>query len=156
MTADPTTLTTLDELVAAIRGYDDPRRASAEWKQAFKLLAKTDLPEARFAHVVGMRDVEQLAELIEQLRSPEAAAETTETPSEEVCKKAFHAFRKRLKLTVLDEESKLGRGPLSKGAREEAAAIIPPKEWPEAVWQELARQGKLHYIGDGFYELAKH
>ena len=155
MTVDPTLLTTLDELTAAIGGYDDPRRASGEWKQVFKLLQKTPLPAGRVAHVTGMRDVGLLAELVDQLRQPEAAA-PSEAPSEETCRKAFQAFRKRLKLTVLDEESKLGRSPLSKGSDGSAAAIVPPDEWPDAVWQELARQGKLHYVRDGFYELGKH
>ena len=65
------------------------------------------------------------------------------------------AFRKRLSLTVLDDESTLGHGPLSKGSSGSVAAIVPPSEWPESVWQELVRQGKLRYYGRGFYELAK-
>ena len=156
MTVDPNILTTLDELVAKISACDDPRHAGDEWKQVFKLLQKTSLPAGRAAHVTGMRDVGLLTELIDQLRGPEAETPPTEAPSDEDCKKAFQAFRKRLKLTVLDEESKLGRSPLSKGSAGSTAAIVPPSEWPDAVWQELARQGKLHYVRDGFYELGKH
>ena len=62
--------------VTAIRGYDDARRAAGEWKQVYKLLHKTDLPAGRVTHVVGMRDVAGLTELIDQLRrkhSPVAA-----------------------------------------------------------------------------------
>ncbi|NQU75536.1 MAG: hypothetical protein HQ546_04370 [Planctomycetes bacterium] len=103
-----------------------------------------------------MRDVDGLAALIDQLRSPAPAAATVVVPDAEICKKALQAFRKRLSLTVLDEESKLGRSPLSKGADSHvAAAIIPPSEWPESVWEELVRQGKLRYIGHGFYERTK-
>ena len=156
MTVDPNILTTLDELVAKISACDDPRRAGGEWKQVFKLLQKTSLPAGRAAHVIGMRDVGLLTELIDQLRGPESDAPAAETPSEDVCRKAFAAFKKRLKLTVLDEESKLGRSPLTKGSAASTAAIVPPNEWPDAVWQELARQGKLHYVRDGFYELGKH
>ena len=156
MAADPTIVTTLDELMAKIEGYDDPRRASVEWKQVFKLLQKTSVPAARVTHVTGMRDVAQLAELIEQLRNPEEAPESSDDVSDEDCKHAYHAFKKRMKLTVLDEESKLGRSPLTKGSAGSTAAIVPPSEWPDAVWQKLVRQGKLHYIGDGFYELPKH
>lgn len=154
MPTDPTTVTELETLLAAIRGYDDPRRASAEWKQAYRLLQKTDLPGGRVTHVVGMRDLAALAELIEQIRTPSPAAPPAEAPDAETCKRAMRAFRKRLALTVLDEQSTLGHGPLSKGA-EGIAAIVPPDEWPQAVWQELVRQGKLRYIGHGFYELAK-
>jgi len=67
----------------------------------------------------------------------------------------MRAFRKRLSLTILDEESKLGHGPLSKGSGASIAAIVPPSEWPESVWQELVRQGKLRCIGQGVYELTK-
>ena len=153
---DATIVTTLEELAAKIGSFDDPRRASMEWKQVFKLLQKTDVPAGRITHITGMRDRAQLAELIEQLRHPEVAPESSGDVSDEDCKKAYNAFKKRMKLTVLDEESKLGRSPLTKGSAASTPAIVPPGEWPEAVWQELTRQGKLHYIGDGFYELAKH
>ena len=146
----------LDELMAAIGGYPDPRRASAEWKRVFRLLQDAGLPAARVNHVVGMRDVAGLAELIEELRAPAPDAPPAEdaVPDADTCKRALRAFRRRMKLTVLDEESRLGHGALSKGSGSSVAAIIPPNEWPEPVWQELVRQGKLRYIGHGFYELA--
>jgi len=149
---DEANLAKLDELLAAIREYEDPRRAGDEWKQVFRLLQKTDIPKGRITGVVGMRSVAELSELIEQLRAPETAAGEQEIDPE-VLKKAYEAFRKRLKLTVLDEESTLGRSPLTKGSGSTVAAIAPPKEWPGEVWQALVRQGKLKYIGHGFYEL---
>ena len=152
MAEDPTPLAKLEELLAAIRGYDDPRRASAEWKQVYETLKKTGLEPRRFQGIVGMRDVASLTQFIEQLRNPGAADEPAEAPDEETCKRALRAFRKRAKLTRLDDESKLGRGPLSKGAGA-SSAITPPAEWPNAVWQELTRQRKLRYVGHGFYEL---
>lgn len=152
---DPDIVTKLEELLAAIRAYGDPRRAADEWKQAYKLLRKTDLPPARLTGIVGMRDVTRLAEAVGQLRAPaEAAAPPpADVPDAETCRRALRAFRKRSALSRLDEESRLGRSPLSKGAVPAAAAIIPPSEWPESVWRELARQGKLRCIGQGFYEL---
>jgi len=159
MTSDPTIVKQLDELMAAVRGYDDPRRASAEWKQVYKLLQKAGLPTGRISGIVGMRNVDGLGELIDQLRDPQAgaaaAAADGEAPDAETCRRALRAFRKRLKLTRLDEESKLGRGPLSKGGGSSPAAITPPLDWPEAVWQALVRQGKLRCIGHGLYELTK-
>ena len=158
MTIDPATLTKLDELMAAIRGCDDPHRAAGEWKQVYRLLQNTGLPAARVTHVVGTRDVVGLAELIDQLRSPAAAAPPpADVPDAETCKRALRAFRKRLAAIRLDDESRISsRSPLSKGSdRAVTAAIIPPSEWPESVWQELARQGKLVRIGHGFYELPK-
>jgi len=153
MAETPAPLAELDELLAAIRTYDDPRRAAAEWKQVYRLLQQTDLPAGRFQSVVGMRDVEALATLIDQLRRPDQAPQPGEAPDAETCRRALRAFRKRAKLTRLDDDSKLGRGPLSKGTDQSPTAIIPPAEWPGAVWQQLARDGRLRYVGDGMYEL---
>ena len=76
------------------------------------------------------------------------------TPSPEELKLALKAFRKRLNLTRLDDESRLGYGPMSSGGRSGVVAITPPNEFPAAVWQELARQGKLKHAGGSLYELA--
>ncbi len=159
MTDETTTIAKLDELLIAIRGYDDPRRAGGEWKQAYRLLQKTDLPGAGVTHVVGMRDVARLAELIEQLRAPAPASALPppEAPDAETCKRALRAFRKRRTLTLLDDESHINsHSPLTKGADSHAAtAIVPPNDWPESIWRELVRQGKLRYIGHGCYDLTK-
>ena len=156
MTSDATTISQLDALMTAIGGYGDPRKATGEWKQVYKLLQGTSLPSSRIMHVVGMRDMDGLKELVDQLRAPKSAPAPPDAPDAETCRKALYAFRKRLSLTILDEESKLGRSPLSKGADSRvAAAIVPPSEWPDAVWQELVRQGKLRYVGHRLYELVK-
>ena len=156
MSETPMPLAKLDELLAAVRTYDDPRRASGEWKRVYRLFEKAGLDQRRFQGIVGMRNVAALAELIEQLRDPDVAGDQAdEALSEETLKRALRAFRKRAKLTRLDDESKLGRGPLTKGADESMAAITPPVEWPDAIWQELVHQGKLRSVGHGLYELAK-
>ena len=72
----------------------------------------------------------------------------------ETLKSAMKAFKKRLKLTALDEDSSLGRGPFSSGAKG-VYAIQPPNQFPCEVWQELCRQGRLRDSGHGMYELVK-
>jgi len=74
-------------------------------------------------------------------------------PADEL-KKAYQAFKKRLKLTRLDDESRLGHGAMTQGGRSGIMAIQPPNQYPRAVWDELVRQGKLRYAGQGLYELA--
>jgi hypothetical protein len=69
-------------------------------------------------------------------------------------KKAMRAFRKRLKLTRLDDESRLGYGAMTGGGRSGIVAIPPPTQYPQAVWDELVRQGKLRYARHGLYELS--
>ncbi|MBC8373542.1 MAG: hypothetical protein H8E53_08110 [Planctomycetes bacterium] len=157
MTCDPTIVTNLNELLTAIGGYDDPRRASSEWKQVYKLLQKTSVPPGRITSMVGMRNVKGLVEVIAQLSALEAETPPSadDAPDAETCKKALKAFRKREAVTRLDDESKLGRSPLSKGAGSDSMAITPPIEWPDEVWRELVRQGKLRDVGHGFYKLVK-
>ncbi len=75
-------------------------------------------------------------------------------PTAEELKKALKAFRKRLKLTRLDEESKLSKSPLSKGPSS-IVAISPPNQFPQAVWDELVRQGKLKKMAEGTYGLTQ-
>jgi hypothetical protein len=83
-------------------------------------------------------------------------SEAAPPPTPEQLKSALKAFRKRLKLTRLDDESRLNsRNPMSAGKKSEIAAILPPREFPPAVWQELARQGKLKDTGGGFYQLVE-
>ena len=76
---------------------------------------------------------------------------SSHTPEE--LKAALKAFRKRLKLMRLDEESNVGGGPMSGGRSSSILAITPPDQYPDAVWEELARQGKLKYAGQGLYEM---
>jgi hypothetical protein len=76
------------------------------------------------------------------------------TPTAQELKQALKAFRKRLRLTQLDEESKLGGGPLSHN-RARIVAITPPNQFAPAVWDELVKQGKLKKAGGGTYELVE-
>lgn len=85
--------------------------------------------------------------------APASAAPVAATPSADELKSALKAFRKRLKLTRLNDESKLGRSPMSGGKRSNVVAIMAPREYRPAVWNELVRQGKLRDTGSGFYEL---
>ena len=64
--------------------------------------------------------------------------------------RAFKAFKKRLKLTQLDDESGLSRG--SKTSR--IVGITPPAGFPPQVWEELVSLGKLKREPHGMYALA--
>jgi hypothetical protein len=79
---------------------------------------------------------------------PPAAAPSTET-----LKAAYKAFKRRLKLTQLDDASRIGRGPMSAGQKSSIAGITPPDQYPTCVWEELVKQGKLKRAGQGMYSL---
>ena len=82
---------------------------------------------------------------------PEPADTSSPTPDE--LRRAMKAFKKRLKLARLDDESRLGRGAMTGGARSSIVAIVPPRQYPQAVWDELVKRGRLKYSGQGLYEL---
>jgi len=75
-------------------------------------------------------------------------------PSPQELKLALKAFKKRLKLTRLDADSKLGVGPLS-NTKGSISAIGPPNQYPPAVWAALVKEGKLKSAGHGLYSLVE-
>ena len=81
------------------------------------------------------------------------SAADTPQPTPEELKQAFKAFKKRLKVTRLDAESQFTRNPLSTGRGSGIVAITPPSQFPQAVWDELVKQGKIKHAGKGTYEL---
>lgn len=68
-------------------------------------------------------------------------------------REALKAFKKKLKSTQLDEDSRLGRSPLSGSGGERIIAITPPSGHGKAIWEALASKGYLKRDGS-FYELA--
>ena len=74
------------------------------------------------------------------------------TPSPAELTKALKAFKKRLKLTQLDFDSRIGASLLS-GRASGIVAISPPIQFPRAVWDTLVEQGKLQRTSQGQYKL---
>jgi hypothetical protein len=73
---------------------------------------------------------------------------------EDELNRALSAFKKRLKLTKLDQESKLGASrPMTGGKKTEGLGIVPPTQFGTDVWRELATRGKIKDMGGGFYTL---
>ncbi len=71
--------------------------------------------------------------------------------TKEELKAALKAFNKRLRLTRLDDESRLGYGAMTGGEKSAIMGIRPPDQFPKAMWDELVKQGKLRYEGQGLY-----
>jgi len=88
------------------------------------------------------------------LSAAQSTAPPQEPPSKEQLKAAYVAFKKRWKFTRLDQESRIGRGPMSSGQKSTIVGIEPPREYPSAVWEALVEQGKLKRAGRGQYSLA--
>ncbi len=78
--------------------------------------------------------------------------ETMDPTDPMILKRALKAFRKRLKATRLDDESSSVLNKFSSGKVSGVVAISPPNQFPQAVWDELVKQGKL-IESDSLYEL---
>jgi len=174
---DTASLHKLGEIISELYISKDDRKACDKlWSQAGKALERLNAHAGRTASIVSRRSIEDLALFMGDLSmgkgvaepakpAPAAPApmektmpaESASTPSEPIdpllVKKAMKAFRKRLKLTKLDEESSLGVGPMSGGRKSGIVAIQPPDSFPKEVWEELVRQNRLKAAGRGFYEL---
>ena len=162
---------------------DEPAKVARLWERARKALQKIEVEPGCVSSIVTRRNVEELALFVGDLSiagkvppsapapatqqkppssSPlpaEPAAQTTasteagDSTDRQIRKNAMKAFRKRLKLTRLDEESKLGYGAMTGGHESSVVAIEPPSQFPPEVWAELVKQGRLKDAGRGFYEL---
>ena len=86
------------------------------------------------------------------MQEPEPST-PSDSPTPEELRKAMKAFKKRLKLARLDDESGLGHGPMTGGKSSSIVAIMPPNQYPKAVWDELVSLGRLKYAGQGLYQL---
>ena len=87
---------------------------------------------------------------------PGAAAEDpAEGPTPAELKRAMKAFRKRLKLMRLDDESGLGGGSMTGGRESDIVAIPPPSGYSREVWDKLVELGRLRDVGHGNYEIAE-
>src|SRR5947209_13623835 len=91
-------------------------------------------------------------EVFFQRFSEEAPMPDPTPPTQKELNAALKAFKKRLKVTQLDEDSKLSQRPTTTGGSSAIVAIEPPNQFGKAVWDELVKQGKLKKAGQGMYE----
>jgi hypothetical protein len=87
--------------------------------------------------------------------TPDSTPPLQSGPTPGDLKGALKAFKKRIKVMRLDNESGKIGGPLSGGRSSSIVAITPPSQFPQAVWDELVKQGKLTYEGHGTYQLVE-
>jgi hypothetical protein len=146
----------VEALVPALSGDD----AGPVWGQIQRLLAKVKADSSLVGTAVATRDVAMLEKTIESMRNPEVAPPVVHVPDaplpeipNDLLREAMRAFRKRLKLTKLDHESKLGRSPLTGGKAADFDSIVAPHEYEDDVCRVLVSRGDLIADGPGFYKL---
>ncbi|HZM00745.1 MAG TPA: hypothetical protein VFD43_10880 [Planctomycetota bacterium] len=123
--------------------------ASDDWPAARAALDASGEAQGELLAIVEARDRAALATLLKAWNSGTILRPVHDR---EVLKRAVKAFRKRLKLGRLDEESRIG-GAFSKGERSGITGIEPPDSYPPDVWAELVRVGRLIEVGHRVLEL---
>jgi hypothetical protein len=145
-----------------IRGVFDPKTqllctllapladgSSVDWATARAALDASGEAEGELHAIIEAHDNASLATLLKAWSSGKLLRPVHDR---EVLKRAVKAFRKRLKLGRLDEESRIG-GAFSKGERSGILGIEPPDSYGPDVWAELVRVGRLIDAGHGVLEL---
>ena len=127
--------------------------ANAEaWLAASQALGTLKDVDPDLAAAVGARDRALLQAILDQWASGKRPLPEHDR---DLLKRAMRAFRKRLGVTQLDDESTVGVGPMSGGRSSGISGVSPPAMYPRAVWLELARQGRLVNAGQGVFELGR-
>ena len=146
----------LRSIVIDIQSRENPMQMLDQWTLAGRLLSRMPTDQAEVTRVVKERDLEALDALVAAIENP-APPTKPDTPEVEVTHAemdaALRAFKKRLKLTRLSDESKLGGHYTTSGRESQIDAIVAPAEFEPAVWKALERAGKLKDAGQGFYAL---
>ncbi len=75
------------------------------------------------------------------------------TFTKETLQRAVKALKKRLKLTRLDDESKLGHDAMTRGGGSGIVGVRPPTQYPEEVWRALEAKGRVRIDRHGLVEL---
>lgn len=154
------TLNIVDELAQLASEISQAEESGPLWGKLHKVLLRSTVDAAVAGKIIMHRDVVELAKAIEQLQSGGAVTLETEPKEAPTCdipfetkKKAMRVFRNRVKYMKLDQESKLGVGPLTGGKEMKFDSIAAPHDFPSEVWQALAKEGQLIDDGGGFYRL---
>lgn len=140
-------LTIFASILAEGGGGDSPASTWADAKAALKACGEV---EDELELAVELEDADELRTLMDGWLSGKAHLPEHDRG---VLKRALKAFRKRLKITVLDAESSLSGGPMSSGRSSSIVGITPPERYPRPVWDELVRQKRLGDAKHGMYML---
>ncbi len=139
------------EIVAAKDGF----KVVDAWALAERLLLRLPVDLDAVSRAINEKDAAALDAIIHRLECPRAPAPSTGSGafSEDDKAAAMRAFKKRLKVMRLSDESRLGGRYTSGGRSSKIDAIEPPDAFPPAMWKALAEAGQLKYTGQGFYAL---
>lgn len=123
------------------------------WALAERLSARLPIDQAEAKRVFAEKDAEGFLALIEKVENPPAKVEQPIEVDADTQAAALRAFKKRLKVMRLSDESRLGGRYTSGGRSSNIDAIEPPEGFELKVWKALVQAGRLRNTGQGFYAL---
>lgn len=126
-------------------------KAAEHWALAGRLMSRLTPDQLAVQHAVDAKDLSALAAIVATLERPPAPAAPEPTFSPDELDRALKAFKHRLKVSRLADESRLGNRYTTGGRKSEIDAMMPPSEFPAEIWKVLARAGKIKDTGHGFY-----
>jgi hypothetical protein len=144
----------LEAFAAELRA--DPGAAGeARWDELDRALAaaKADDPaieDSDLGVIVATRSADELADLVARWRD---GREPLPASDRAILKRAIKALKKRLKLTRLDDESRIGGDAMTAGRRSAIVAVRPPDQYPPEVWQLLKAQRRVRDEGGGLLSI---
>lgn len=143
----------LRETADAIIARSDPTKIMDQWNLAGRLLARFPVDRKRLDRVLRERDAAGLDAMVGALERPADSDPHTSGRkfTEEELTHALKVFHKRLKVSRLADESKLGGRYTTGGRTSGIDAIQPPGELPPEIWKALVKAGRLRDTGGGFY-----
>jgi hypothetical protein len=123
--------------------------SSTDWAFARDALSAVDEGQGELLTIVEAGDSAALATVLAAWGSGQTLRPVHDRG---VLKRAVKAFRKRLKIARLDEESRIG-GAFSKGERSGITGVEPPDSYGPDVWAVIVREGRLIEAGHRTLEL---
>jgi len=148
----------LRQLADSIAANADPLQTQKDWELVERLLLRTGADPAAIDDAVGNKDAAKLDAIVTALETPAAAPPPAAasdpgafSPDDKAA--ALRAFKKRLRLGRLSDESKLGSPYTSGGKRSNIDAIEPPSGFDPEIWRALVAEGRLIDTGQGFFAL---
>lgn len=136
-----------------IKKGKDPVKLMNDWELAGRVLLRLTKDQAEVKRVCTERDMPGLEALLDKIEGKVTAAASVQLPeySHEELERALKAFKKRMQVNRLADESKLGGRYTSGGRKSSIDAIQPPDDFPREIWLVLVRDGKLKDMGGGFF-----
>lgn len=138
-----------------IKSGTNPKATQPNWDLAANLAGRFPVDAARLKRTVFEKNIADMDAIVAELEQRVAASSHKPVVGQGIDKgtldAALRAFKKRLKVSRLADESKLGGRYTSGGRQSNIDAIQPPSEFGPEVWKALEAEGRLKHTGQGFY-----